>query len=353
MRFRWSVPMITLVAAGLGLACDSPTSGGDTARPAGLIAFSREGSIYTVRPDGTQPHLLAQRRPPRRSGNLSFREPAWSPDGEHLAYVRTDGEDPGLETLVIARWDGSDARRFFPGEGTIFEIGWAPDGERLVFQRTLAEPSGLWLYTARKDGTELRLLPSPSSNAPILQCPSWSPGGDHLAFVNQYQAVWNARSDGNDARPLFTGAVVCVRWSPGGARLAFVNDKNHETSGVDPRFEIYLVNADGSGLTRLTDPPNSEGEAVWSPDGTRLAFAGIRDGTFGIYLMRQDNGGIERLTSDVANAQRLTWSPDGSQLAFLVGVPIMPDIYVINIDGSGLRNLTNTQAEGEYELDWR
>jgi Tol biopolymer transport system component len=356
MRSLSLLSMVALVNA-VGSGCGSPTTGNDEApspglRPPSLIVFSRDRSIYTIRPDGTQLHVIAQGRPARRSGNLSFRQPVWSPDGQHLAFVRTDGEDPGIETLVISRWDGSDARRFFPGEGTIFEIAWSPEGERLVFQRSSAQPRGLWLFSARRDGTGYHRIPSPNQIDPILQCPSWSPAGDNLAFVDQYKAVWKAGSDGNNPLRLFAGTVECVRWSPGGTRLAFVNNKNIESGGLDPRLEIYLINADGSGLTRLTDPPNNQFEPVWSPDGSSLAFAGSRDGTFGIFVSRQDGTAPVSLTSDLGIHWHMVWSPDGAQLAIINGYVQQLDIQLINADGTGGRNLTSSLGD-ELEVDWR
>jgi Tol biopolymer transport system component len=380
MRFSVSLVVATLTASNLVLGCDpvspensseGPGSNNGLKRPNSLIVFSRDGmtgqSIYSVQPDGSQLRLIARGvRPPRyRPGGVGFRDPAWSPDGQSLAYVRHDGHDPGTETLEVARWDGSDPHQIIPPErGQVWEFAWSPLGDQLAYVRPFitsappppglpASPGAFALYTVKKDGTEQLSIPHLTYNGyPSFLCPSWSPDGTRIAFVNQYDALWITRPDGTDPRRVFAGAAPeCARWSPDGTRLAFVNDRNHETEGVDGRLEIYLVNPDGGGLTNLTNPLESDYEPVWSPDGTRLAFARA-GGVSGIFHMQPDGTGIVRLTSGVGIYPKMVWSPDGTQLAFVSGFATQRDIYVINADGRGLRNLTNS-PEDEYELDWR
>lgn len=365
MRFRRSLAA-TLVAADLILACDSTSPGSDLERPSSLIAFVRDGdrSIYTIRPDGSELQVIARGRPARRSGNLSFGQPKWSPDGEHLGYVRFDGEDPGRESLVIARWDGSDPHTVVsPAPHRIWDFAWSPNGDQLVYASRApgarspppgyATPGSFALYVVRTNGSDERRLPYFGYSYPSFLCPSWSPQGDRLSFANLYDAVWTVRPDGTEPLRIFAGTLECARWSPNGRRIAFVTNRNVETFGEDPRFELYVVNPDGNALTKLTNPPDSEGEPLWwSPDGTRLAFVGIRGGVLGLYVMQEDGSGSLRLTSDVGIAPMLAWSPDGTQLAFVSGFVTQRDIYVINTDGSGIRNLTNS-PEDEYHLDWR
>ena len=117
----------------------------------------------------------------------------------------------------------------------------------------------------------------------------------------------------------------------------------------DPsHFEIWLMNADGTGQTQLT----TSGGAFpsWSPQGTKVAFTSNRDGNFEIYVMNADGSGQTRLT-DRPNATDLhpAWSRDGSKIAFS-SFECCPngasyDIWVMNADGSGQTNLTNHPAE--------
>lgn len=124
------------------------------------------------------------------------------------------------------------------------------------------------------------------------------------------------------------------RWSPDGGRVAF-------TSTVDGNTDIYIVNADGSGLLRLTDDPAKDSSPSWSPDGTRLAFESIRDGNYEIYLVHADGGGLTRLTNDVGGDSNPKWSPDGSRIAFVSNRNGNSDIFLVDVDGGGLTRLTN------------
>jgi len=127
------------------------------------------------------------------------------------------------------------------------------------------------------------------------------------------------------------------------SKIVFVSDRD----GPDPvgdlgRAEIYVMNADGSGQTRLTNNEFLDNNPDLSPDGRRIAFAEQVDGGVDIFLMNADGSGRKRLTNMTAmrlGALRPAWSPDGKRLAFQTFV--QPDIYVINADGTGLVNLTN------------
>ena len=109
-------------------------------------------------------------------------------------------------------------------------------------------------------------------------------------------------------------------------------------------YAIYVLNADGSAQTRLTENAaggSSNGvffqvEADWSPDGRRIIFASRRHGSFDIYVMNADGTGTRRLTATSDDDDNPTWSPDGRRLAFNRA----GDIYVMSADGTGMRRVT-------------
>jgi Tol biopolymer transport system component len=118
-------------------------------------------------------------------------------------------------------------------------------------------------------------------------------------------------------------------------RIAFVSDR-----GGTPK--IYVMNADGSGLRKLTTGPHADSRPAWSPDGSRIAFARAGDSSScGIYVMNADGSGLTRLTSGCGDITP-TWSPDGGRIAFgkwTLG-SLSTGIYVMNADGSGVSQLT-------------
>jgi len=77
----------------------------------------------------------------------------------------------------------------------------------------------------------------------------------------------------------------------------------------DDNDDIYVMNADGSGQTRLTDNPARDWAATWSPDGRLIAFRSDRDGSWEIYVMNADGSGQTRLTDNPADDWFPTWSP--------------------------------------------
>ncbi len=85
------------------------------------------------------------------------------------------------------------------------------------------------------------------------------------------------------------------------SRIAFSSDR-------DGNYEIYVMNADGSGQTRLTDNEALEWFPTWSPDGRRIAFSSDRDGNWDIYVMNADGSGQTRLTDNEGWDLLPSWS---------------------------------------------
>lgn len=127
-------------------------------------------------------------------------------------------------------------------------------------------------------------------------------------------------------------------------RIAFVSDR-------DGNAEIYVMNNDGTAVTRLTANSTEDWQPAWSPDGSRIAFSSNRDGNFDIYVMNADGTGVIRLTGVAAWDKDPTWSPDGTRIAFSSNRSSDWDIYVINADGSGLRQLASADA-ALADPDW-
>jgi TolB protein len=136
-------------------------------------------------------------------------------------------------------------------------------------------------------------------------------------------------------------------------------------SDRDGDYEIYVMNADGSGQTNITSAPGLDIAPKWSPDGSRIVFESDRNGISEIYVMNADGSGQKNLTtalSDGSNAPGETdadptWSPDSSRIAFWSERDgnqdiYNQDVYVMKADGSERRRLTDDPA-GDNSPRWQ
>ena len=157
--------------------------------------------------------------------------------------------------------------------------------------------------------------------------------------------VMNADGSGQTRLTDSPAADSAASWSPDGQRIAFVSDRDDPDSNDDDRIsDIYLMNADGSGQTRLTDSSAWETRPRWSPDGRRIAFFSYRDGKTEIYVMNADGSEQTRLTDNEAGNAWPSWSPDGRRIVFVSYRNESSEVYVMNADGSGQTRLTDNSA---------
>jgi Tol biopolymer transport system component len=168
-----------------------------------------------------------------------------------------------------------------------------------------------------------------------------------LAFKGPLFTAWLVAPDGSGLHPVSlqdaTATITPWAYSPDGTHIVY-NGYERVDSGD---YAIYVSNADGSDITDLTstylDPAeNNQGEPVWSPDSTQIAFDNDSNDPSmqGVYLMNSDGTEIHK----IAHGGFPAWSPDGESIAFEAGVGEGNDIFSIWIDGSHLAQLTDTPA---------
>lgn len=155
------------------------------------------------------------------------------------------------------------------------------------------------------------------------------PGGQDDLFV--------INADGRKLRRLTFGLeqIATALWSPDGKRLAFLA---RPTGASD----IYVTNSDGSVRKRLTGGQGDHYDLAWSPDGKRLAFSCCDETAPGIFVVAADGTDRRQLAP---NAGLPSWSPDGKQIAFISFRDGDVEIYVMKADGSGQRRLTRSRGE--------
>ncbi len=213
------------------------------------IAFFGGSKIYLMNADGSELLALTKRSPGRK------RSLAWSPDGRKLAFLSQSGCGDFCFSLYVVNSNGSGLRNLTsklaggggPGAGPASDPAWSPDGRKLAFVRLNAGLDRSPIYVVKADGSGLRnLTPKPVG---AYTDPAWSPDGRKLAFVSERDGnsevyVMNANGSGQRSLTRDPAFDADPAWSPDGRKIAFVSNR-------DGSYGVYVMNADGSGQRRL------------------------------------------------------------------------------------------------------
>jgi Tol biopolymer transport system component len=312
---------------------------------------------------------------PERVASVQGVMPAFSPDGEFLAFAsfrrkRDWPEDyPRGQDLAwydtdlwVAPTDGGEAFKLATVKARLRGPVWSPDGDFIAAHHEPGRDNlsrELWVYpfsgepSGRVEPVVIS-LPRPSLAMPA----GWTPEGELGVFLlpDESTAIYTVPSEGGQAVQVTpAGAVTYPRWSPDGGRIYF-------RAVVDEKktFPLHFVPATGGTPAEL--PTESGGKSTSrvpgggnhvSPDGTRIVFSGAPDqfnaqGTH-IWIIPVDRGRPRRLLSDQIASTLVThfpcWSPDGERVAFKGWTEAANDgfeeIYVVPADGGELRQVTS------------
>jgi len=152
--------------------------------------------------------------------------------------------------------------------------------------------------------------------------------------------IYLMNADGTGQTRLTHGEGSDPSWSPDGTKIAFMApDATTTASGIN------VINIDGSNHVQIGGLVGSNPD--WSPDGTKLVFTHFQD----VYIMNSDGTGIVAVTDDDYEDMWPAWSPDGSTIAYTSERNNNFDIYAIGIDGTGLTRLTDDPAV-DWQVSW-
>ena len=258
-RLALAAALTALLVAGCG-------SSRPKAPPALIFVSVKDGdyAIFGANADGSHPQRLTKEKgDPSTPAGLFFQvEPAWSPDGTKIAFASLRDRTPHI---YVMNAEGTGTRRITDTDQEDEHPSWSADGKTIVFSREGA----------------------------IFEIPSTG-GKAHRV----------GRGLGNARNPVF---------SPDGGLIAY----DYRRPGYSIR-EIYVMNADGTGIRQVTRLRNVSNLPAWSTNGKTLAFqSNLRGRRFEIYTIGLDGRGLRQVTHSQTDVIQPAWTPDGKAIGFV------------------------------------
>lgn len=293
-----------------------------------------------------------------------------------LAYTVSSGVDREIYTMNP---DGSGKKQLTDNNAVDDMPAWSADGAAIAFTSDRRQKDFYEIYTMNADGSNVKRLTDSQWDD---NSPSFSPDGSKIVFASNRSGVFQVfimNRDGSGQTPLTEDAYFSGQpeWSPDGTKIVY--SSNQEGGFLD----IYVMDSDGANKKRITSSDGFDFSPAWSPDGKQIVFTSTRDSTSiearRIYVMDADGSGQTKLTtfySDWAD-----WSPDGARIVFtrhegngtaVSGSRAHPgpdaarqflahhseaedsdrNLYTIKPNGSDLQPLTQTAAVSEDRANW-
>lgn len=320
------------------------------------------------------------------SGSVGDTSPAYSPDGEMVAFIRHPGTQVS-DVYVVGKKGGEPQRVTINNLFLNGGLAWTVDGREIVFSSTHGGLPNLWrvrgsggplrrvigsgeyanqptiartgdrlAYLYRKTDTNIWRVPGPLSNAPSSQpvqivastreeySPQFSPDSNRIVFVSDRSGsreIWVCDRDGGNQIQLtsFGGSHVgSPRWSPDGRQIAF-------DSRPEGLSSIYVINATGGSPRRLTEGKSEDVLPSWSRDGRLIYFGSRRSGDWQIWRINIENEQVEQVTTN--GGYEAFEAADGKSVYF---AKLEPGIWKIVPGGGSETRVLDKAVWGSWSI---
>lgn len=272
-------------------------------------------------------------------------KPISEPSGKMLITTNRDGN----YELYSMQADGSNPMNLTQSESLEFGGSWHPDGNSIVTYSDRDGNNEIY-HIDISTGSAIRLTDHESSDV----LPTFSPDGSQILFMSERNGssrdLFIMNADGTNKRALTNNELYeeSPAWSPDGSKIAFTRlIKEQVDTTLVSNGEIFIMNADGSKVQRLTQKAGYDSGAAFSPDGSQIAFYGMANESFDLFIMNADGSNLYNLTNDSLEAYSPSWSPDGEWIAYTGGNRENYDIYLIHVDTGERRRITTTEGRDE------
>jgi Tol biopolymer transport system component len=283
----------------------------------------------------------------QQPSSMFIQDVSWSNDGKYLAFTGMHDFDQQAHTfkadIYVIRTDGSDMRMISRGDRNEFYTAWAKG--RVAFSAEKPGTKDSDIFIANSDGSDLRqVTKGPGKNT----TPSISKDGKLIAFISTRDGakhqIYVVNADGSNVTRLTKDDSIGYfnpQISADGKRIVYYAEKG------DVLDQVWVMNSDGSNQTLLTGGIGHNIFPGWSADGKRIIFSSSKrdkndggsyvDGSY-LYIMNSDGSGLTKLGDIKSFFAR--FSPDGKKIAYITGKFPNASIYISNADGSGAMQVT-------------
>ncbi len=256
----------------------------------------------------------------RTIGSSDGIQPDWSPHNLRVAFAAGLGGQRDVWTMPI---DGGEAVPVTQDQPVDWSPRWAPDGKHLYFASDRGGSMNLWRVAIdEKTGRTLGEPHPVTTPARYLEHISLSRDGTRMAYADQtqdvqiYKVAFDSLTETVQGTPIPITRGSKPHWfpdpSPDGKSLTFCSMQKPE--------DIFVIGTDGMGLRQLTNDSFMDRFPRWSPDNRRIAFMSDRSGRPEIWLINADGGDMRRLTYTDGTGDTVVagavWSPDGKRIAY-------------------------------------
>jgi TolB protein len=249
----------------------------------------------------------------------------------------------GKKEIFICDFDGKDPVQVTHNKSISLSPAWSSDGQWLAYTSYAKNKPDLYIQEIYKK------VGAVVSKKGINIAPSWVPGRLELAATLSFEGdpeIYLLTKTGKIIKRLThsPGIDVSVSWSPDGKQMAFVSKRAGSP-------QIYIKEVASGNVRRLTFEGKNNTQPAWSPSGNRIAYTAMDKGGLNIRVIGLDGKGLAQMTHDAGENESPSWAPDGSLIVFSSSREGKTRIYIMTAFGTDQRRLINLSGK-QSEPNW-